>query len=154
MCILLQKVTTVEDITFTMTAGKNVLHHGRLDKIIDLVKEIFQLHGGVWLCTPLLMPALNSMINENTVTMMARWGGLTCIPHNLRIPFARFLAHNPTISNLKRYSIDRVYRQRRVYGVHPRELYEAAFDIISTSQGWLPKNNFVNSVIVLLIFSR
>uniref|UniRef100_A0A2S2NJY9 non-specific serine/threonine protein kinase n=1 Tax=Schizaphis graminum TaxID=13262 RepID=A0A2S2NJY9_SCHGA len=130
-----QKVTTVEDITFTMTAGKNVLHHGRLDKIIDIVKEIFQLHGGVWLCTPLLMPALNSMINENTVTMMARWGGLTCIPHSLRIPFARFLAHNPTISNLKRYSIDRVYRQRRVYGVHPRELYEAAFDIISASQG-------------------
>lgn len=124
-----------------MTAGKNVLHYGRLDKIIDTVKEIFQLHGGVWLCTPLLMPALNSMINENTVTMMARWGGLTSIPHSLRIPFARFLAHNPTISNLKRYSIDRVYRQRRVYGVHPRELYEAAFDIISTSQGWLPKNN-------------
>jgi len=137
-----------------MTAGKNVLHHGRLDKIIDLVKEIFQLHGGVWLCTPLLMPALNSMINENTVTMMARWGGLTCIPHNLRIPFARFLAHNPSISNLKRYSIDRVYRQRRVYGVHPRELYEAAFDIISTSQGWLKKNSSINSLIVLLICSR
>ncbi|XP_025409124.1 LOW QUALITY PROTEIN: eIF-2-alpha kinase GCN2 [Sipha flava] len=130
-----QKVSTVEDITFTMTTGKNVLYHGRLDKIIEIVKEVFQLHGGVWLCTPLLMPALNSVINENTVTMMARWGGLTCIPHNLRISFARFLAHNPTISNLKRYSIDRVYRQRRVYGVHPRELYEAAFDIVSSSKG-------------------
>ncbi|XP_050438302.1 eIF-2-alpha kinase GCN2 [Adelges cooleyi] len=130
-----QKVTAVEDITFTMSTGRNVLHHDRLDKIIDLVKEVFQLHGGVWLCTPLLMPALNGIVKDNTVTMMARWGGLTCVPHNLRIPFARFLAHNPTISNLKRYSIDRVYRQRRVYGVHPRELYEAAFDIISTSPG-------------------
>lgn len=119
-----------------MTTGKNVIHHGRIDKIIDTVKEVFKLHGGVQLCTPLLMPALNSMINENTVTLMAHWGGLTCLPHNLRTPFARFLAHNPTVSNLKRYSIDRVYRQRRVHGVHPRELYEAAFDIISSSQGW------------------
>jgi len=72
--------------------------------------------------------------DENSETLMTRWGGLTCIPYNLRIPFARFIAHNPTISNLKRYSIDRVYRQRKVFGVHPRELYEGAFDIISSSQ--------------------
>lgn len=133
--ILFQKVTAVEDITFTMTSGKNVLFHGRLDKTIDVVKEVFQIHGGVRLSTPLLMPALSTVINENTVTMMTRWGGLTCIPYNLRIPFARFLAHNPAICNLKRYSIDRVYRQRRVYGLHPRELYKAAFDIITSSQG-------------------
>jgi len=114
-------------------SGKSILHYGQLDKIIEIVKNVFQVHGGVWMCTPLLTP-LNSN-NENSVTMMARWGGLTNIPYNLRIPFARFIAHNPTISNLKRYSIDRVYRQRKVYGVHPKELYEAAFDIISSSQG-------------------
>ncbi|XP_050530238.1 eIF-2-alpha kinase GCN2 isoform X2 [Daktulosphaira vitifoliae] len=130
-----QEVSPVEDIIFTMSTGRNVLHYVHIDKIIDLVKEVFQLHGGIMLYTPLLMPALNGMVNDNTVTMMARWGGMTCIPHNLRVPFARFLAHNPSITNLKRYFIDRVYRQRRVYGVHPRELYEAAFDIISSSQG-------------------
>lgn len=119
-----------------MNTGKNMLHHSRLDKIVEIVKEVFQIHGGVWLSTPLLTPALNTLVNDNTVTVMARWGGLLCIPYNLRIPFARFLAHNPTISNLKRYSIDKVYRQRRVYGVHPRELNEAAFDIISSFPSW------------------
>jgi len=126
-------MTTVDDITFNLMSGKNILHHDRLDKIIEIVKDVFQIHGSVWISTPLLMP-LNSN-DENSVAMMARWGGLMCLPYNLRIPFARFIAHNPTISNLKRYSIDRVYRQRKVYGIHPRELYEAAFDIISTSQG-------------------
>lgn len=129
-----------------MTSGKNVPYHGRLEKIIDIVKEVFQIHGGVRLSTPLLMPALSSMVNESTVTMMTRWGGLTCVPYNLRIPFARFLAHNPTISNFKRYSIDRVYRQRRVFGLHPRELHEAAFDIVTSSQG-----QFCNTNIILLI---
>lgn len=118
-----------------MSTGKNILHYDRLNNIIDIVKCIFKIHGGVWLCTPILMPSLNSVINESTVNLMNCWGGLICLPYNLRIPFARFLAYNPTISNLKRYTIDRVYRQRRVYGVHPRELYEAAFDIVSPAQG-------------------
>lgn len=99
------------------------------------MKSVFQVHGGVWFCTSLLMPASNNIINDSAVNLMTCWGGLICLPYNLRIPFARFLAHNPTISNLKRYSIDRVYRPRKVYGVHPRELYEAAFDIVSPSQG-------------------
>ncbi|VVC37487.1 Protein kinase, ATP binding site,Serine/threonine-protein kinase, active site,Protein [Cinara cedri] len=146
-----QNVNTVEDITFTMTTGKNVLQHGRLQNIIDIVREVFELHGGVWLCIPLLIPAMNSMINETTVTMMARWGGLTCLPHSLRIPFARFLAHNPTISNLKRYSIDRVYRERRVYGVHPRELYEAAFDIISSSQDVIAEAELLSIAVDIFI---
>lgn len=132
-------MTAVDDITFNLMSGKNILLHGRLDKIIKIVKDVFQIHGGVWLGTPLLMPYNSN--DENSVPLMARWGGLTCIPYNLRIPFARFIAHNPTISNLKRYSIDRVFRQRKVLGVHPRELYEAAFDIISSSQGWLNKTD-------------
>ena len=48
----------------------------------------------------------------------------------LQAPFARYVARNG-ISSLKRYSIDRVYRENRLYGLHPRELTACAFDIVT-----------------------
>lgn len=51
-----------------------------------------------------------------------------------RVPFARYVAWNG-ISLLRRYSIERVYREKKVFGFQPRELYECAFDIVSPSQG-------------------
>ncbi len=48
------------------------------------------------------------------------------------MPFARFVARN-NIHHLKRYNIERVYRQKRLYGLHPRELTECAFDIITNT---------------------
>ena len=37
------------------------------------------------------------------------------------------------ISSLRRYSIDRVYRENRLYGLHPRELTACAFDIVTAT---------------------
>ena len=47
-----------------------------------------------------------------------------------QVPFARYVARTG-VSELKRYSIERVYRERRVRGLHPRELTECALDIVS-----------------------
>lgn len=67
-------------------------------------------------------------------------GSIVSVPHDLRTPFARYLAQNGSIVSMKRYCIDRVYRERRVLGFHPRELYECAFDIVTHTPG-----NLVNS---------
>ena len=50
-----------------------------------------------------------------------------------QLPFARYVAHN-CVLNLKRYSIERVYRQLRAQSLHPREVIECAFDIVTTAR--------------------
>lgn len=71
---------------------------------------------------------------DSVVRLMTRWGGVVSMPHDLRVNFARYIAWN-NISCLKRYAIQRVYREKRVYGFHPRELYECAFDIVTPNPG-------------------
>lgn len=51
-----------------------------------------------------------------------------------QIPFVRYIArHN--CNNVKRYCIEKVFREKKVYGQHPRELTECAFDIITPNLG-------------------
>ena len=52
----------------------------------------------------------------------------------LQVPFARYVARRG-ISYLKRYSIDNVYRESRLVGLHPRELAACSFDIVTTAGG-------------------
>lgn len=52
----------------------------------------------------------------------------------VQIPFVRYVArHN--CSSVKRFCIDKVFREKKVYGQHPRELTECAFDIITPNLG-------------------
>lgn len=108
-----------------------------LETVIEKVKKVFQLHGGICLQTPFFIPNSELIRSDSSVRLMTCWGGLVHAPHDLHVPFARYLAHNPII-NIKRYTVDRVFRERRVFGVHPKELYECAFDIVSAAPGILP----------------
>lgn len=65
---------------------------------------------------------------------MTHFGGIVSLPHDLRVPFARYVAWN-NLSLLRRYSIERVYREKKVFGFLPRELYECAFDIVTPTSG-------------------
>jgi len=49
----------------------------------------------------------------------------------LQVPFARYIARCG-VTHLKRYSVDNVYRESRLVGLHPRELAACSFDIITT----------------------
>lgn len=133
-----QKVTRAEDIIFDMSDGKNTslplppmlqeLAKGR-------IVRVFKKHGATCLSTPLLMP--QNMLYDNTescVRLMAQSGGIVTLPHDLRVSFARYVVWNG-ITCFKRYAVDKVYREKRVYGMHPRELYECAFDIVSPNAG-------------------
>ena len=47
-----------------------------------------------------------------------------------QVPFAWYVARN-NIQHIKRYNIERVFQQKKMLGLHPRELTECAFDIIT-----------------------
>ncbi|XP_023718266.1 eIF-2-alpha kinase GCN2 isoform X3 [Cryptotermes secundus] len=135
-----QEVTRAEDITFDMNVGKSTSLPIPL-MLQELAKErivrVFQKHGATCLSTPLLMPQNTLYDNtESCVRLMTHSGGIVSIPHDLRVPFARYVVWNG-ITCLKRYAIDKVYREKRVYGFHPRELYECAFDIVTPNTGTL-----------------
>lgn len=105
------------------------------------VERVFERHGAVRLSTPLLMPRSSAappttVAHETSaaVTLMTHSGSVVTLPHDLRVPFARYVAWN-SIAVLKRFSVERVYRERRVFGLHPKELYECAFDIVSATPG-------------------
>lgn len=131
-------MTRAEDIIFDMSVGKNTslpLPPMLQELAKERIVQVFEKHGAVCLSTPLLMP--QNMLYDNTescVRLMAQSGGIVTLPHDLRVPFARYVVWNG-ITCFKRYAIDKVYREKRVYGIHPRELYECAFDIVSPGAG-------------------
>ena len=48
-----------------------------------------------------------------------------------RFPLIYTHVHNPPVAH--RYSIERVYREKKLFGSHPKELTECAFDIVTNA---------------------
>lgn len=80
--------------------------------------------------TPLLSPYVKSTKNE--VRLMTHSGSVVVLPHDLRIPFIKYVAMQG-INSMRRFSVDRVYREKRTFNFHPKQMYECAFDIITPS---------------------
>ncbi|XP_076633537.1 eukaryotic translation initiation factor 2 alpha kinase Gcn2 isoform X1 [Colletes latitarsis] len=143
-CCFTQEVTPADDITYDMNLPSrghiNFLSWKKYQEVVKYkVIEVFQRHGGVNLETPLLMPKSRQFcsFSDSYVNLMTRNGNIVCIPHDLRAPFARYIVWNNVV-HIRRYAIERVFREKKVLGFHPRELYECAFDIISPTA-----NNFL-----------
>ena len=64
---------------------------------------------------------------------MTRSGHVVYLPFDLRVPFARYIARSK-ITNLKRFNIAPVFREKKMYGLQPRERFECAFDIVGPSK--------------------
>lgn len=130
-------MTAGNDVTYNMSTGKSRRFVPLLENVTDCMRKILQVHGAVCLMTPLLTPCSGVMtqLDNAAVSLMTRWGGIVTAPLDLRIPFARFLAQNPAITQIKRYAFERVFKERRVLGLHPRELHECVFDIVSPYPG-------------------
>ncbi|XP_030637296.1 eIF-2-alpha kinase GCN2 [Chanos chanos] len=103
----------------------------------ETITRIFRKHGAVRLQTPLLLPRSRKLYEGcELACFMDHSGMLVTLPYDLRVAFARFVAKN-NVSHLKRYSIERVFRPRKLDRTHPRELLECAFDIIAPVTGTL-----------------
>ena len=75
---------------------------------------------------------------------MSRSGNVVYLPFDLRVPFARHVVRSK-INHLKRFNIATVFREKKIFGLQPRERFECAFDIVG------PTKNVISDAEVLLV---
>ncbi|XP_051161013.1 eIF-2-alpha kinase GCN2 [Leptopilina boulardi] len=131
--------TPAEDITFDMNLTSKAIVNSLVPRI-QLIQEnvktkvmkIFTKHGGICFTSPFLMPNSTCTQNytESCVKVATKSGNIVSLPYDIRVPFARYVVKN-NIQRLKRFAIERVFRETKIHGLHPRELYECAFDVIT-----------------------
>ncbi|KAJ8309409.1 hypothetical protein KUTeg_014283 [Tegillarca granosa] len=128
--MLSQSINAADDLLYDSEFYKNPFEMRRVlihQLVNETIVRIFHKHGAIKLTTPLLMPRCSQTdSNDHHIYFMDQFGRPVGIPFDLRVPFARFVARN-NIAHLKRYCIGRVYRERvfrdrKVHGQHPREL--------------------------------
>ncbi|CAZ79396.1 unnamed protein product [Tuber melanosporum] len=115
------------------------------DKIFSTITDVFKRHGAVTIDTPVfeLREVLTGKYGEDSKLIydLADQGGEICsLRYDLTVPFARWLAMNPTIQSIKRYHIAKVYRrdQPAMTKGRMREFYQCDFDIAGTYDPMLP----------------
>lgn len=129
-----QNTSPVMEYTYDIDLHKGSfsLYGAKLQQhVYETITRIFKKHGAVRLQTPLLLPRNRKLYDGSELAcFMDHSGMLVTLPYDLRMAFSRFVARN-NITHLKRYSIERVFRPRKLDRAHPRELLECAFDIIT-----------------------
>ena len=112
------------------------------------IMEVFRKHGAILVTSPQLTPKGKSLEvydkTEHVVKAMTRSGNVVFLPFDLRVPLARYLIRSKT-THLKRYNIAMVFREKKMFGLQPKERFECAFDIVE------PTKNLVNDAEVLLV---
>lgn len=115
------------------------------DKIFSTITQVFKRHGAVTIDTPVfeLKDILSGKYGEDSKLIydLADQGGELCsLRYDLTVPFARWLAMNTSIQNIKRYHIAKVYRrdQPAMTKGRMREFYQCDFDIAGTYDPMLP----------------
>lgn len=115
------------------------------DKIFSTITDVFKRHGAVTIDTPVfeLKEILSGKYGEDSKLIydLADQGGEICsLRYDLTVPFARWLAMNRDVQNIKRYHIAKVYRrdQPAMTKGRMREFYQCDFDIAGTYDPMLP----------------
>ena len=123
------------------------------DKIFSTITEVFKRHGAVTIDTPVfeLKEILSGKYGEDSKLIydLADQGGEICsLRYDLTVPFARWLAMNRDVQNIKRYHIAKVYRrdQPAMTKGRMREFYQCDFDIAGTYDPMLPDAEIVRIV--------
>jgi len=123
------------------------------DKIFATITDVFKRHGAVTIDTPVfeLKEILAGKYGEDSKLIydLADQGGEICsLRYDLTVPFARWLAMNRGIQNIKRYHIAKVYRrdQPAMTKGRMREFYQCDFDIAGTYDPMLPDAEIVRIV--------
>lgn len=142
---LAQECDEVLELTYHLGS---VSTNPMLELIKTKIVSLFRKHGGIEVVTPLLSPFVRSTKN-NIVRLMTHSGAIVKLPHDLRIPFIKHAALNG-VNIMRRYSVERVYREKKVFNFHPKQLYECAFDIITpASEG---RNRLIDAELIFLAY--
>lgn len=123
------------------------------DRIFNTITTVFKRHGAVTIDTPVfeLAPILKGKYGEDSKLIydLKDQGGEDCsLRYDLTVPFARWLAMNPSIQNIKRYHIAKVYRrdQPAMSKGRMREFYQCDFDIAGSYDRMLPDAEIIRIV--------
>ena len=115
------------------------------DRIFSTITSVFKRHGAVTIDTPVfeLRSILSGKYGEDSKLIydLTDQGGELCsLRYDLTVPFARWLAMNPSIQSIKRYQIAKVYRrdQPAMTKGRMREFYQCDFDIAGVYDKMLP----------------
>jgi histidyl-tRNA synthetase len=115
------------------------------ESIFKAIVDVFKRHGGTPLDTPVfeLKEILSGKYGEDArlIYDLADQGGEICaLRYDLTVPFARWLAMNPSIQHIKRYQIAKVYRrdQPAVAKGRMREFFQCDFDLAGTYDPMIP----------------
>lgn len=104
------------------------------ENVKNSIVKVLRRHGAIEISTPLLTPNTKMNSFDSSVKLMTHSGSVVILPHDLRMPFLRHVALHG-ITSLRRYSIGRVYREKKVFNIHPKQTFECAFDIITPHRG-------------------
>ncbi|KAI9792536.1 MAG: Cytoplasmic and mitochondrial histidine tRNA synthetase [Peltula sp. TS41687] len=115
------------------------------DRIFSEITKVFKRHGAVTIDTPVfeLKEILSGKYGEESkliYDLQDQGGELCSLRYDLTVPFARWLAMNSSIQNIKRYHIAKVYRrdQPAMTKGRMREFYQCDFDIAGTYDPMVP----------------
>lgn len=123
--------------------------NSRFEYVKCKVINLFKRHGAIEVDTPILTPLPKNYNRPNPVKLMTHSGGVVVLPSELRAPFARYIA-NSDKNIIRRYSVDRVYKEKKVFNFHPKQTFECAFDIITPSS---PGNSLIDAELIQVAFS-
>uniref|UniRef100_A0A0N4ZKN5 histidine--tRNA ligase n=1 Tax=Parastrongyloides trichosuri TaxID=131310 RepID=A0A0N4ZKN5_PARTI len=123
------------------------------EKVLNLVTDIFKIHGAETIDTPVfeLRDILMGKYGEEggkLVFDLADQGGELCsLRYDLTVPFARYLAQNKQ-TNIKRYQIAKVYRRDQPYMTKGRyrEFYQCDFDIAGQYDSMIPESECIKII--------
>ncbi|KAI8369907.1 kinase-like domain-containing protein [Choanephora cucurbitarum] len=105
--------------------------HIFFDCIREQMAKVFRRHGAMDISSPLLIPK-NDLYEWNWKTpvyLMDSQGSLNQLPYDQTVPFARYIARQKGVPELKRFTFDKVYRENPSGG-QPEAVLEADFDIV------------------------
>jgi histidyl-tRNA synthetase len=121
------------------------------EKIFTTITSVFKRWGGVTIDTPVfeLKQILSGKYGEDSKLIydLADQGGELCsLRYDLTVPFARWLAMNRDVQQIKRYQIAKVYRrdQPAMTKGRMREFYQCDFDIAGTYDPMFPDAEIVS----------
>ncbi|PKI82321.1 histidine--tRNA ligase [Malassezia vespertilionis] len=114
--------------------------------VFSTIERVFNTHGAVTIDTPVfeLKEILSGKYGEDSkliYDLQDQGGELCSLRYDLTVPFARFVAMNPTeYGSMKRYHIAKVYRrdQPAMSKGRFREFYQCDFDISGTYDAMIP----------------
>lgn len=128
---LQQESDAVTCVTYdTGMVSFNPVFENVKSKIVQILKK----HGAYDISTPLLTPHTSSGPSETAVRLMTHSGSVVLLPSELRQPFLRHVVVNNNCF-FRRYSVGRVYREKKIHYAHPKQSFECAFDIVSPHRG-------------------